>query len=117
MDLKKHVKDILTPVIAGKPLAYRVRSKDRPCVSYHFFNIRPSLHGDGKVKRKECQCQVDIWTDNGDHLTLADAITGAMLKAGWLYVGEDDEVDTTIGVYQNTIVFYLDYKMEVADGK
>ena len=110
MDLVQHVRDILVPL--GYPVTHQVRSKQFPSLSYHFFNEGPALHGDGKIRREQCNCQIDIFTQNGKSYPIVRKIRQAMKEAGFLYVRTDDNFESSIGVYHKVLVFYLEFETE-----
>ena len=110
MDLVQHVYGTLAPL--GYPATHHSRSGQFPCLSYHFFGERPSLHGDGKVKREECHCQIDIFTRDGMSYPIVRKVKKAMLDSGFLYVRTDDSYDSSPGLYHKVLVFYLEFETE-----
>jgi hypothetical protein len=110
MDLVNHVYNALTPL--KYPVAHLTRPKDLPGISYHFFNRRTSLHGDGLARREECQCQVDIWTRDGDAEAIGKKVRRAMSDAGFKRVRMHDDFERDTGLYHKIIVFYIEFEAE-----
>jgi hypothetical protein len=94
------------------PVLHLTRPKKLPGITYHFFNQRPYLHGDGAPVREECQCQVDIWTENGKDAELSKAVRKAMKKAGFKRVRMNDDFERETGIYHKVIIFYIEYETE-----
>jgi len=108
--LEDKVFEILRPI--NNPVTHLIRPKDIPGVSYHIIDRRPTLYGDGKPMREETSIQVDVWTSCGESQSIERRITQAMTTAGFKYTRQEDGVDTQAGIYQKTLVFYLEFKSE-----
>jgi len=110
MDLVNHVHKVLEPV--GHPATQQARPKVTPGISFRFFDQRPTMYGDGKPVREEAHCQIDVWTADGKSLGISTKVKEVMKAAGWRYIREEDGLDTGPGVYQQSLVFYLEFGTE-----
>ena len=110
MDLVTHVHDTLKPV--EHPATHLVRPKKFPGISYHFFNQGPSLYGDGKPRRMESNCQVDIWTTDGNYQSIATKVIKLMSDAKFRYLREEEDIEINTGLYQKPLIFYIEYGAE-----
>ena len=107
MNLPQVVYDTLLPIKCI--VTHMVRAKDLPSASYRIFDRRPTLHGDGKPIREEAYCWIDIWTINGKSKPISNEIKQHMANAGWRYVREEDGIETEQGIYQLSLIFYLEF--------
>ena len=110
MGLVSHVYKALGET--GYPATQQARLKATPSLSFHFFDRRPTLYGDGKPVREEAYCQIDVWTADGKSLDVVSDVMAAMGAAGWRYVREEDGLDTSAGLYQQSLVFYKEFGTE-----
>ena len=110
MDKVSHVHEALKPI--GLSVTHIVRPPNLPGLSFHFYDMRPSLYGDGKVKRRECNCRVEIWTTNGESKEFPEKIRQSMRKAGFRPTVEGHEIERYAGVYSEALTFYIEYEAE-----
>lgn len=110
MDLINFVSDILEPL--NIPIAWQIRPEGTPSISYHFFNERGGLFGNGGMERMSVSCQVDIWSKTG-HGTIKEQAKKLMKMGGFLepichdsYDSDEDKVK----LYHTVMVFNYHYK-------
>ena len=116
MDFINEVYNTLT--IGKLPVTYIIRhAKSIPSISYHFFGEVTTLFGDGKPRRAEIKCQVDLWTRDGQDAEYIHPIRMAMKKAGWRpsKPDEDNYQEPDTGLYHRVFIFRKEYHVEEDD--
>ena len=115
MDLVNKVYDALKPIheLRNLPLSHLVRPTTLPGTSFHIFNTRPTLFGDGIAIRFASQCQVDVWSKNAEFGEIPEEIKRSMLKAGFMFMSDDMDIERNIGIYRKLLIFNIEYGAEV----
>jgi len=95
------------------PVSHLTRPENIPGLSYYFLGSKPTLYGDGIARREERECQVDLWAKNANFGDYPEKIIALMRRAGFRYVREDFDIERSAGVYRKSLIFLIDYNVEV----
>ncbi|MCL2225793.1 MAG: hypothetical protein FWB96_12570 [Defluviitaleaceae bacterium] len=92
------------------PVTHITRPQSIPGVSYHFYNRRPSLYGDGIPIREEVYCQVTLWTKDANTKGIPAEIENRMRAHGFKSRPGDYDFEHHAGIYSESLVFYIEYE-------
>ncbi len=110
------VNEILS--ILNIPINWNLRPQmddDKTVISYHFFNEKNSIYGDGKGSGNSGMLQIDVFSVT-DYSGVAKNIIDLMVNNGFKFVGADDYADglnANKQLYHKKIVFnYLESEVK-----
>jgi hypothetical protein len=96
------------------PLGYPIKWNERPkldeqgiVISYHFFNEKGVLYGDGQIEDEEGTLQVDIFSVV-DYSDVVKQVKTLLNASGIFYVtGKDDEeeLDSNTRLFRKMLIF------------